>query len=50
MALAEALSTGVRIAYLDRSEVKGEEGEAINWVEFGEGTGEEDRPLTLLYR
>jgi hypothetical protein len=22
----------------------------INWVEFGPGTKEEDRPLTLLYR
>lgn len=51
MALAEALSIGIRIAYLDRSEVKVEEGgEVINWVEFGVGTGEDDRPLTLLYR
>ena len=53
MALAEALSTGIRIAYLDRSEVHGgESGQAdvINWVEFGKDTSEESRPLTLLYR
>ncbi|OCF38362.1 ubiquitin thioesterase OTUB1 [Kwoniella heveanensis CBS 569] len=58
MALSEALSIGVRIAYLDRSEVGGDssaaaagaEGEVINWVEFGKDTSEADRPLTLLYR
>lgn len=48
MALAETLQIGVRVAYLDRSDVGN--GEVINWVEFGPGTKEEDRPLTLLYR
>lgn len=48
MALAEALQIGIRVAYLDRSDVGN--GEVINWVEFGPGTKEEDRPLTLLYR
>lgn len=48
MALAEALSIGIRIAYLDRSEVGS--GEVINWVPFGKDTGDESRPLTLLYR
>jgi ubiquitin thioesterase protein OTUB1 len=50
MALAEALSIGVRVAYLDRSEVNDPGGEIINWVEFGKDTGEESMPLTLLYR
>jgi hypothetical protein len=48
MALAEALEIGIRIAYLDRSEVGS--GDVINWVEFGKATAEEDKPLTLLYR
>ena len=49
-ALSAALEVGIRIAYLDRSEVLGaENGGVINWVEFGEA-GEEERPLTLLYR
>lgn len=48
MALAETLQVGIRVAYLDRSDVGN--GEVINWVEFGPGTKEEDRPLTLLYR
>jgi len=48
-ALAEALTVGVRVAYLDRSEVK-DAGEVINWVEFGKETMEESMPLTLLYR
>lgn len=49
-ALSAALEVGIRIAYLDRSEVVGtEDGGVINWVEFGEA-GEEERPLTLLYR
>lgn len=48
MALAEALSVGIRIAYLDRSEVNSTE--IINWVENGKDTSEEARPLTLLYR
>jgi ubiquitin thioesterase protein OTUB1 len=47
-ALSAALEVGIRIAYLDRSEVSGGD-EVINWVEFGEA-GEEERPLTLLYR
>jgi ubiquitin thioesterase protein OTUB1 len=47
MALAEALGIGIRVAYLDRSEIGS--GEVINWVEFGSAK-EEDRPLTLLYR
>ncbi|ORX40654.1 peptidase C65 Otubain-domain-containing protein [Kockovaella imperatae] len=42
MALSEALHMGVRIAYLDRSEVQD-----INWVSFGPET---EDPLTLLYR
>jgi ubiquitin thioesterase protein OTUB1 len=46
--LAETLQIGIRVAYLDRSDVGN--GEVINWVEFGPGTKEEDRPLTLLYR
>jgi ubiquitin thioesterase protein OTUB1 len=50
MALAEALSIGVRVAYLDRSELKGGDGDVINWVEFGKDTTEESAPLTLLYR
>ncbi|WVR00233.1 hypothetical protein IAU59_007375 [Kwoniella sp. CBS 9459] len=60
MALSEALSIGVRLAYLDRSEILGGggggesgaegEGEVINWVAFGKDTSETDRPLTLLYR
>ena len=52
MALAEALSIGVRIAYLDRSEVHGGDGKEsiINWVEFGKDTTDEGKPLTLLYR
>ena len=50
MALAEALSIGVRVAYLDQSELKEGSGDVINWVEFGEDTKEEARPLTLLYR
>ena len=50
MALAEALSIGVRVAYLDRSEVKEGGGQVINWVEFGKDTVEESTPLTLLYR
>lgn len=48
MALAETLQIGIRVAYLDRSDVGN--GEVINWVEFGPNTKEEDRPLTLLYR
>lgn len=48
MALAETLQIGIRVAYLDRSDVGN--GEIINWVEFGPNTKEEDRPLTLLYR
>ena len=48
MALAETLQVGIRVAYLDRSDVGN--GEVINWVEFGPGTKEEERPLTLLYR
>jgi ubiquitin thioesterase protein OTUB1 len=48
MALADALNIGVRVAYLDRSEIGS--GDVINWVEFGKETAEEDRPLTLLYR
>lgn len=48
MALAETLQVGIRVAYLDRSDVGN--GEVINWVEFGPGTKEEQRPLTLLYR
>jgi ubiquitin thioesterase protein OTUB1 len=48
MALAETLQVGIRVAYLDRSDVGN--GEVINWVEFGPGTKDEDRPLTLLYR
>ncbi|OXG14006.1 ubiquitin thioesterase OTUB1 [Cryptococcus neoformans Tu401-1] len=47
MALAEAMNAGVRVAYLDRSEVGGK---TINWVEFGKDTSENARPLTLLYR
>ena len=53
MALAEALSIGIRIAYLDRSEVRSvEEGkeDVINWVEFGKDASEGSDPLTLLYR
>lgn len=48
-ALSEALDVGVRIAYLDRSDVGagGDGGDVINWVESGK-VGE--RPLTLLYR
>lgn len=49
MALAEALSVGVRIAYLDRSELVSDT-DVINWVEFGQDTAEGSRPLTLLYR
>jgi len=52
MALAEALHVGIRVAYLDRSEVNDE---VINWVEFGMGEKDpsqeaDDAPLTLLYR
>ncbi|KAK8853169.1 hypothetical protein IAR55_003870 [Kwoniella newhampshirensis] len=53
MALSEALKVGIRVAYLDRSEVSGGEGDkdnVINWVEFGRDTTEDGRPLTLLYR
>ncbi|WVW86104.1 hypothetical protein I302_108143 [Kwoniella bestiolae CBS 10118] len=50
MALAEALNIGVRIAYLDRSDLGSEADSAINWVEFGKDTSEPGRPLTLLYR
>jgi ubiquitin thioesterase protein OTUB1 len=47
-ALSEALEVGVRIAYLDRSDLgDGNAGEVINWVESGSS---DDRPLTLLYR
>ncbi|WWC64642.1 uncharacterized protein I303_107253 [Kwoniella dejecticola CBS 10117] len=49
MALAEALNIGIRIAYLDRSDLSSET-DVINWVEFGKDTSEEGRPLTLLYR
>lgn len=49
-ALSEALGTGVRIAYLDRSDLGDGSEEVINWVEFGEKVKEGDRPLTLLYR
>jgi ubiquitin thioesterase protein OTUB1 len=50
MALAEALSVGVRVAYLDRSELGDAVADVINWVEFGKDTREEVGPLTLLYR
>ena len=50
MALAEALSIGVRVAYLDRSELKSGDGNVINWVEFGKDSSEDSAPLTLLYR
>lgn len=50
MALAEALSVGVRVAYLDRSELGDAAAEVINWVEFGKETTEDNSPLTLLYR
>lgn len=46
MALAAALKTPIRVAYLDRSEAGAG---VINWVEF-EDAAEENRPLTLLYR
>lgn len=58
MALAGALGVGIRIAYLDRSDV-GEGDGPLNWVEFGmdtkkgkDETGEtvQEEPLTLLYR
>lgn len=49
MAIAEALSVGIRIAYLDKSELISDT-DVINWVEFGQDTTEESRPLTLLYR
>lgn len=58
-ALAGALGVGIRIAYLDRSDVGEGEG-PLNWVEFGldkpkeadEAAGERvaQEPLTLLYR
>ncbi|TXT10617.1 hypothetical protein VHUM_02122 [Vanrija humicola] len=50
MALASALAVPLRVAYLDRSDISGDD--VINWVEFGEqkGAEEELRPLTLLYR
>lgn len=48
MALAAALAVPVRVAYLDRSDVSGED--VINWVEFGRSAAEDTRPLTLLYR
>ncbi|WWD03518.1 hypothetical protein V865_001570 [Kwoniella europaea PYCC6329] len=50
MALAEALNVGIRIAYLDRSDLGSEADSVINWVEFGKDTSEQGRPLTLLYR
>ena len=50
MALAEALSVGIRVAYLDRSEVGGTRNDVINWVEFGKDTTEDTYPITLLYR
>ena len=53
MALAEALSIVIRVAYLDQSQVNpGGDGidDVINWVEFGKDMTEEDKPLTLLYR
>ena len=50
MALAEALSVGVRVAYLDRSELGASAADVINWVEFGKDTREEVGPVTLLYR
>jgi ubiquitin thioesterase protein OTUB1 len=46
-ALSEAFEVGVRIAYLDRSDM-GDSEEVINWVESGKNV--QDRPLTLLYR
>ena len=49
MALSESLSVGVRIAYLDKSDLTSQS-EVINWVEFGNDTTEENQPLTLLYR
>ncbi|WVN84978.1 uncharacterized protein L203_100115 [Cryptococcus depauperatus CBS 7841] len=48
MALSDALDMGVRIAYLDKSDVEGDS--VINWVEFGRDSSEAARPLTLLYR
>lgn len=45
-ALSEALEIGIKIAYLDRSDLGGGD-EVINWVEFGKVS---DEPLTLLYR
>ncbi|WWC71960.1 uncharacterized protein I206_105919 [Kwoniella pini CBS 10737] len=48
MALAESLNIGIRIAYLDKSDLS--TSDAINWVEFGKDTTEQGRPLTLLYR
>lgn len=54
MALAETLGVGVRVAYLDRSEVgggdNGDDGAVINWVEFSKSSEEAPDPLTLLYR
>ncbi|KAL7418478.1 hypothetical protein Q5752_006936 [Cryptotrichosporon argae] len=59
LALARALGAAVRVAYLDRSEVRaggdGGGGDAVNWVEFGEeaeGAAPRDSndALTLLYR
>lgn len=46
MALAAALKTPIRVAYLDRSEAGVD---VINWVEFEDAT-EDNMPLTLLYR
>ncbi|WRT70281.1 uncharacterized protein IL334_007279 [Kwoniella shivajii] len=55
MALAEAMNIGIRIAYLDRSDLGGiDDGQGnesvINWVEFGKDASENSQPLTLLYR
>lgn len=56
-ALSKALRTGVRVCYLDASEVhggdSGADGEGVlNWVDFEmeeqQGVGEE--PLVMLYR
>ncbi|KAL1408813.1 hypothetical protein Q8F55_005627 [Vanrija albida] len=52
MALSSALVLPLKVAYLDQSDITGDD--VINWVEFGEqrksATEEEARPLTLLYR
>ncbi|WWC91643.1 uncharacterized protein L201_006589 [Kwoniella dendrophila CBS 6074] len=49
MALSESLNIGIKIAYLDRSDI-GDETNVINWVDFGKDTTENAKPLTLLYR